>query len=1397
MVPAPHSYASFLRQRGPRGLVAQCIHNIYAKTNQMALDMPPPPAIDEGEVPSYVAICEQWLRKDTNQATASGIFVQEDESVCLDWTAPHYRLLELFGALIVDHVNDATRYRHDCYRSRTWDEALTGMDRTTVQQAISVARVEPREDMIVTQDVKDQCKICLEQLDLNAEQNHRVYAKATHHCLSWPTSFDGHNFTMTLDGTGVCGTKLVLPNAPSKPNIVPLSSIYKAVRSRLQHVAKIFTNVTDAPPAESESGVVIYVDTSSYAIDKTIFPLYFPPTVTSITVLSNPLCAVGYLPTGEVCSVYAAELVSYFQFLYPGLSSTGFQGGAGIRYQMAGSSAGLYSRMIMAKRLICPPHTINCLLPAFAKIQDSTHSTDAYVLESPNWGKAHEFFQVMGTNGAVHMEVVSGQGCNTVATDDAVPPTDDNPNDDGTSPPSSGENITTMPDFDLVDPPTDLPETTTSSGQETPPVFTDINEPVTEEGFEPEYVPPEPMTQEEIAEVTDEQVLIDLEDHNTTIPEVEDNPNVVTPDLEVVPTPEDVQTYVDANEPINVNMQVINQTERVTLELGLDIDLNMTTEESTPERFEEQREARQESEVRIEEESQAAREQQLQEAEEGLVETAPALEVEVWCPDFTEDGYHVDYTDGTVVTDRGTEILVSDGAGTVRFNRTDLEQYEQDVERFDNSTPYTEIYDPATDTNLTIHGSNLTYNDSLGVILPDPIGVVVVDNYTDPTEGTLVTDGATGHYKKEKKDKHKVYSGKVLSVGCNRDVRENDVVRWGRGYALRKDLDPGKKRTINGWWNGFKKDHSTGIARSGNGKGGKGKGGSSGSGGKGKGKSSSDTGGSGYQGEYNKHSRRKTSSSEDKHILHGGKSDDSTSSSSSGKGSKSKSGYYWWTSRKLGDQQGEQSISSEDTSISEDDPRYHQQQPHDGHRGVAIMVPRDEVKFGSPADMERLCLKHQDKVVLASRSRRTKEEIHLDLHREADLRKLKRHQLVKATETEIHQHHQARLRELKQRGASVVSVDANVKNQGASAVTVQTDLNQPPPARRQLDRPQSAVTISSSTSANGKHATHPSQVQQSTVPQAVTITSDNRAQQRGSSTTPGTTTRRSLQQPGAVTITAVEGQHRGRHLEQNRSSRNIGQQSNGAASPKSDARGTIVTINSAASNPPHKQEQKAQAPPQPVQATTVKVEGGGAAATPLQNKSPSHNAKPAASATNAAPGKPGTPQGLTLQKQIEITSEASPQKKKQTILNTNEQAHIGAQQNKNPQALAARNLKTNENKAGSQQGGTVETKSPPKQLNLPRNVEKIPSNVVVADRVLASARADPVQARDTTNARPLQHATPKETVAKQFTKDVNAGPGTSNQAVHTAALHPTQNKQGSAAVGGSTTKQQLATSTID
>lgn len=772
------SPSDFYNGRGLRKLAVQCVHNIYAADKQMALDIPNPPHITSTlEIPSYISICKEWVQRRAGIEEA--LYTMEDDSVCMDWTSPHERLLEIISSSILDRVNGKSRYRHDCSQTRKWDEAVIGMDRTTIQQMIPVARMDPNLGFVSEADMLAQCKVCLKNFSPNAEK-YQLKAYASHQCFSFPQEWEGSTWSTNVAMT-VQGRAIVLPEDPVKPNVVPLSTVYKQVRNRLGYVAKTFSNITDAPPKEHESGVVIFIDPNSKAVAKEVYQPFFPATVTSVTVLSSPLCATAYLATGELCLTYAEQLVEYFKTLYPNLHRTGFQGHNGIKFQMSASSAGSFSRMILAKKLICPPDTPTCLFPGMSKLIDpeAGFDTSATLMEckgsssSAGCGKATAFFMNVGHGKRVTLEVVD------VADDVFRMPT-----------------TASRPLWPK-----------SSNGINAAAQFVNVMENIwKDEGYHSTYIPEPKITRSVAAATSDADIVAHV--RTLGLASTAQNPNTYNPPIEIQLTMQEVQTALVhiPIEPLNINYGRRETKYPVTDEMGLDCDkdLGFTKRALTPAVAKAQMKLRDASRDRIEAFVLKAKAVQLADATNG--DAIPSMEMEVYCPEITEDGYDITFDMGATRITKNDRVIVSDGAGTVMFNKDSMTEKTVPLPRneFNKQNPFTFIYDPVTKKNITIAGGNITINRSDGVLYKNPVGIMLVDNQTNPYAATLITEGGTGNLRAG--DDQKVYSGTVISTGMNR-ADKGSVVRLGNGFAINEDPAPGQKRDglarTRHWWNPF------------------------------------------------------------------------------------------------------------------------------------------------------------------------------------------------------------------------------------------------------------------------------------------------------------------------------------------------------------------------------------------------------------------------------------------------------------------------------------------------------------------------------------------------------------------------------------------------------------------
>jgi len=466
---------------------------------------------------------------------------------------------------------------------------------------------------------------------------------------------------------------------------------------------------------EHDSGVVIYIDPTSKSVAKEVYVVYFPELVTSITVLSSPLCATAVLATAEKCLTYANDLVAYFKSIYPGLKTSGYEGSAGIQFQMVASTAGAFSRMILTKKLICPPATPTCLFPGMSKYQDEEagFNTTAVIMEcrqpiigSSDCGKATAFFFNVGHGQRVTVELVG------VVNNVIKPPSVDVP--------LSSDNNKAAEHFQWV-----------------------MEDNWSDEGYLKSQQPTTKMSRSQASARLDANILEGIEQWN--LPSTELNPNAYIPSLEVPLSMEHILSAKVAEVPINVNYGIRETTKRVMEELGLDVDLGFAKRALTESDPTAQKKLRDASHSRIAQFVKIAKAKQYEDASRG--DLTPGMEMEIYCPEVTDDGYKIEYDGGSTRVAKDDTVVISDGAGTVTFDKATLTESTIDMPRSaeDSQRPFTFIYDPVTKQNITISGKNVTINRYDGIINSKPVGILLINNQTDEnTTATLITEGSSG-----------------------------------------------------------------------------------------------------------------------------------------------------------------------------------------------------------------------------------------------------------------------------------------------------------------------------------------------------------------------------------------------------------------------------------------------------------------------------------------------------------------------------------------------------------------------------------------------------------------------------------------------------------------------------
>lgn len=505
-----------------RRLATHCIRNIYA-TDQEILKIPDVPDSNGTYIPSYIALCQSWLNEGVQGVVGGSSLgkqvnkVTENDGTCKDWSSPHGSMMDVVSALVVTRFCKSSKYRHNCDRVRVYDEDSIGFDHSTIQQALSTPTLGNDEGLGNEAFVKDQCRRALMYFDPQVESA-RISSKAHHHCFAWPD--------LASKNTDVNN----IPNLPTAAHVTPLSMIIQPLVQRYYHAAVQWRDVTDKPPQEENSGVIIYLDQLTLGVNYTAYLNYIPASASSITILSGPLCAKAYLKTGQLCSDYGAGLANFLSQSYPSLTSTGFKNGPGVVFQIAASTAGIASRLALSQLSICPPHTTSCYLPALSRVAGSS-----IVLEDPSWGKAIDFFTITGHHGKVNVIVLDNA---------SIPPLQD---------------VTPQADPSLIG---------------ISKKFIQVNALVDSDGYPLTMTVPALPTDADIALWSDADICTRI---NGNIGDFSSNPNVKAFAIENIPSDQMVRDALANHQPLSINVKLSDGWDGNGRngELGLDSDVGL------------------------------------------------------------------------------------------------------------------------------------------------------------------------------------------------------------------------------------------------------------------------------------------------------------------------------------------------------------------------------------------------------------------------------------------------------------------------------------------------------------------------------------------------------------------------------------------------------------------------------------------------------------------------------------------------------------------------------------------------------------------------------------------------------------------------------------------------------
>merc|ERR1719223_1812259 len=157
---------------------------------------------------------------------------------------------------------------------------------------------------------------------------------------------------------------------------LPLTFVLPSLVDRLRHLADDWTGVLDSHiKYEDQNGVIIAVDERSTMMNYDAYDSVIPKEVKTIQIFASASCAVNYAQGGNTdCIEHGRRLKRYF------IQTRTQQHDTYVRYDVVGSTAASFSRMIKARILVCPPGTVMCLLPALGK----KPGKKAYIAENPS-----------------------------------------------------------------------------------------------------------------------------------------------------------------------------------------------------------------------------------------------------------------------------------------------------------------------------------------------------------------------------------------------------------------------------------------------------------------------------------------------------------------------------------------------------------------------------------------------------------------------------------------------------------------------------------------------------------------------------------------------------------------------------------------------------------------------------------------------------------------------------------------------------------------------------------------------------------------------------------------------------------------------------------------------------
>ena len=282
-------------------------------------------APSDSSLPSYIQLCKELIKRRENPEKVLNIFIVRESSDICRSNDSFRSLLTIMASTMIAQAAGFLRlqYQPTCEPS--------DINEATIQQLLP-------QDIFLgmcagVEVVSDICKVCLEG-----------------------------------DGTLEClGLPIVGVNDPPV-NPVKVSNRILSFRHNVQWAVKEARRMENAAglPTASSGGAVIYLDLESSEHPSMSMPLSWyaeriPVSVSSIIVLVHQQCVI--------CVEHGQMIVTFLREMYPR---------ATIHFEVLGSTALVYTRIMTAPYLLCPP-TSACLLPSF--MRDVSHKT--FIGDSP------------------------------------------------------------------------------------------------------------------------------------------------------------------------------------------------------------------------------------------------------------------------------------------------------------------------------------------------------------------------------------------------------------------------------------------------------------------------------------------------------------------------------------------------------------------------------------------------------------------------------------------------------------------------------------------------------------------------------------------------------------------------------------------------------------------------------------------------------------------------------------------------------------------------------------------------------------------------------------------------------------------------------------------------------